>query len=289
MQEAITEEHTDVKLEQYLDEIFPLQQTISLTSKTDLSLLFQNKMWASLRKCPWRCSASHSVFQDALTRLVHLTGSDFADEERTFNLLLQLIEQTKTKKRIIVFTAKTFTIQMPSYDEHALASTELVRILRKAIRTQLFGVTEDDPLPMRINFQQGGRIFFPICWWLVVKLPGRGPQPVIEPDFKVSMGRQQIPFLLGEVGVSDRLNYTKLKSKLWIEKGCRLVRSDLIFFCWIYRWSYLSLSKLTLILLSIGILLVCMLYYLALRKTKTNFDHPDNLLSFTSVRSYSNM
>jgi hypothetical protein len=93
-----------------------------------------------------------------------LTGSDFADEEKTFNFLLQLIEQTKTKKRIIIFTAKTFTIQMPSSDEHALASTEFVRILRKAIRTQLFGVTEDDPLPMRIHVQQeGGRIFFPMC------------------------------------------------------------------------------------------------------------------------------
>ena len=53
---------------------------------------------------------------------------------------------------------------MPSSDERALASAELVRILRKAIRTQLFGVTEDDPLPTRINFQQeGGRIFVPMC------------------------------------------------------------------------------------------------------------------------------
>ena len=57
----------------------------------------------------------------------------------------------------------------------------------------------------------------------MVKLPGRGPQPVIEPDVKISMARQQIPFLLGEIGVSDRLTYTKLKSKLWIEKGRGLV------------------------------------------------------------------
>jgi len=34
------------------------------------------------------------------------------------------------------------------------------------------------------------------------------------------MGRNVVPFMLGEVGVSDRLTYTKLKSKLWIEKGC---------------------------------------------------------------------
>jgi hypothetical protein len=75
-----------------------------------------------------------------------------------------LIEQTKTKKRIIVFTARTFKIQTPFSDEHALAASELIRILRKAIRTQLFGVTEDDPLPIRINFQQqGGRNIFCRC------------------------------------------------------------------------------------------------------------------------------
>ena len=51
---------------------------------------------------------------------------------------------------------------MRSADEHAFASAEMVRILRKAIRQQLFGLSEDDPLPMRINFQQkGGRIAFP--------------------------------------------------------------------------------------------------------------------------------
>ena len=100
------------------------------------------------------------MFQDALTRLVQLTGSDFADKENTFNFLLQLIEQTQTRKRIIVFTAQRFTIQLAYSDEHALAATELVRILRKAILKQLFGVTEDDPLPIRINFQQGGRIFY---------------------------------------------------------------------------------------------------------------------------------
>ena len=73
-----------------------------------------------------------------------------------------MVEQTKTRKRIIVFTAQRFTIQMPCSDEHALAASEMVRILRKAIRKQLFGVTEDDPLPIRINFQQeGGRIAFP--------------------------------------------------------------------------------------------------------------------------------
>jgi len=66
----------------------------------------------------------------------------------------------------------------------------------------------------------------------VVKLPGAGPQPVIEPDVKVAMGRQQIPFLLGEVGVSDRLEYTKLKSKVWIEKG----RGAVQFRCYFAEW-----------------------------------------------------
>lgn len=53
----------------------------------------------------------------------------------------------------------------------------------------------------------------------MVKLLGRSPQPVFEPDFKVSMGRNQVPFMLGEVGVSDKLTYTELKSKSWIERG----------------------------------------------------------------------
>jgi hypothetical protein len=41
------------------------------------------------------------------------------------------------------------------------------------------------------------------------------------------MGRQRIPFILGEVGVSDRLTFTKLKSKLWIERGRGAVCSRL--------------------------------------------------------------
>jgi len=41
------------------------------------------------------------------------------------------------------------------------------------------------------------------------------------------MGRQKILFLLGEVGVSDKLTDTKLKSKLWIEKGRGEVNSHL--------------------------------------------------------------
>lgn len=44
MEEAITEKYTDVRLEQCLDEILPLQQKIVIKSKTDLSLLFKTKM-----------------------------------------------------------------------------------------------------------------------------------------------------------------------------------------------------------------------------------------------------
>lgn len=44
MSNGITEKHIDVEIEQYLDEIFPLQETIVLRSKADLSLLFKNKM-----------------------------------------------------------------------------------------------------------------------------------------------------------------------------------------------------------------------------------------------------
>lgn len=59
-----------------------------------------------------------------------------------------------------------------------------------------------------------------------MKLPGGGRPPVIEPDINVSCGRQEVPFLLGEVGVSDELNYTELKSKLWIERGASSVYSQ---------------------------------------------------------------
>ena len=52
----------------------------------------------------------------------------------------------------------------------------------------------------------------------VVTLLGTN-SPVIEPDFKVSRNRTSTPFMLGEVGVSDTINYTTLKSKLWIERG----------------------------------------------------------------------
>lgn len=163
-----------------------------------------------------------------LTRLVHLRASDFADQEMTFNFLSDLIEQTKTRKRIIVFTAQCFTIQMSCSDEHALAAAEMVRIWRTAIRKQLFGVTEDNPLPIRINFQQeGGRIVFPNMLMSSRRIAGARPATRYQPDFKVSMGRQQIPFILGEVGVSDRLTYTKLKSKLWIERGRGAVCSRL--------------------------------------------------------------
>jgi hypothetical protein len=94
---------------------------------------------------------------------VRLTGPDFDDHQKSFDFLYQLAEQTKTRKRIVVFTSQRFTIQMPCSDEHAIAATEMVRILRKAIRQQMFGLLSDDePLPMRINIQQeGGRIAFP--------------------------------------------------------------------------------------------------------------------------------
>ena len=49
VEETITEEYTDLRLEQYLGKIFPLQQTIVLRSKNDLSLLFKNKMRVPLR------------------------------------------------------------------------------------------------------------------------------------------------------------------------------------------------------------------------------------------------
>lgn len=41
---------------------------------------------------------------------------------------------------------------------------------------------------------------------------------MIEPDFKISIGRRNVPFVLGEVGVSDGVEYTKLKRKIWIER-----------------------------------------------------------------------
>ena len=157
------EEGTDAGIEESLDKIFRLQETIVLQSKAELTLLFKNKMCISLPNISLRCRASQSIFKDGLTRLVRLTGADSHDQQKSYDFLCQLAEQTKTRKRIVIFTSQRFTIQMPSSDEHAIASTEMVRILRKAIRQQMFGLlSDDDPLPMRINIQQeGGRIAFP--------------------------------------------------------------------------------------------------------------------------------
>jgi hypothetical protein len=91
-----------------------------------------------------------------------LQGTDFEDEDKSFDLLVQLIERLKSKKKIVLFCASRFTIEMPASDQHALASAEFVSMLKTAIRTQLFGLSrESDRLPIRMNFQQeGGRIAF---------------------------------------------------------------------------------------------------------------------------------
>jgi hypothetical protein len=153
-----------------------------------------------------------------LTRLVLLQGAELGDKKKTAEVIVQLIEKSKSRKRVIVFTPSRFTLEMPAFDGHPLASAELCSLLKTGIRIQFFGLTgETDRLPFRINFQQeGGRIIFLNMLMSIRPLTrsrSSGHQPVIEPDVKLSMGRNTIPFLLGEVGVSDRLTYTKLKSK----------------------------------------------------------------------------
>lgn len=75
---------------------------------------------------------------------------------------------------------------------------------------------------------------------IVVAVAGVNP-PVVEPNFKIFISRGSIPFLLGEVGVSDKLNYTKLKSKLWIEicGGLYVFETTEL----IFRYDMLSLLK----------------------------------------------
>jgi len=101
--------------------------------------------------------ASQTVFGDGLTRLIVLEGTDFEDKKKTSDLVVQLLGQSKSRKRIIVFSPSRFTVQMPASDEHALAAAELCSLLKIGIRTQLFGLTrETEQLPLRINFQQDG-------------------------------------------------------------------------------------------------------------------------------------
>jgi hypothetical protein len=97
-----------------------------------------------------------------MTKLVCLQGPDFTDPDKAYDFIVQWIENLKSKKKICLFTASRFTVEMPASDEHALTSAEFCSLLKTAIRTQLFGLSrESDRLPIRLNFQQeGGRIAF---------------------------------------------------------------------------------------------------------------------------------
>lgn len=107
-------------------------------------------------------SSSQTKFGNGLTRLVRIEGADFSDKKKTFDFVLELIEQSKSKKQIVMFTPGRLAIQMPASNERALASAEILDMLKTAIHTQLFGLTlTSERLPIRINFhQKGGRITF---------------------------------------------------------------------------------------------------------------------------------
>ena len=132
-----------------------MQEKIVIRTSAELLKFFKNKMCVSP-------SASQTIFEDGLTRLIVLEGAEFGDKKKTAGLIVQLIDKSKSRKRIILFTPSRFTVEWPASDEHALAAAELCSLLKTGIRTQLFGLnSETERLPLRINFQQeGGRIIF---------------------------------------------------------------------------------------------------------------------------------
>lgn len=48
---------------------------------------------------------------------------------------------------------------------------------------------------------------------------------VITPDVRIGNYRDSIPYIIGEVGVSDSHLYTRIKSRLWINHGAGQVKS----------------------------------------------------------------
>jgi len=108
-------------------------------------------------------------------------------------------------------------MQMPASDEPDGTSCIVPLAVVRELRVDLFNVIDDDDFLVKLHFSQGG--ILPLSFlthWIVITLAGTIPH-IIDPDFKLSISGGSIPILLGEVGVSNRLNNTKLKSKLWIE------------------------------------------------------------------------
>lgn len=132
-------------------------------------------------------------------------------DDNSHKLLSSLFKSTHIKKRIIILTPLRYTL--PMLASIAQTAFELLGYIRSAIEEQPFGVTsESDELPVRPYGKRACRPFL-LCKCSVVNL--LGPRaPAIEPDLKISIGRKKILFLLGEVVVSDIVEYTKLKSEI---------------------------------------------------------------------------
>ena len=82
---------------------------------------------------------------------------DFVNNDETHQLIRSSIEKAHSKKRIILFTAFRFTVQMPASNEHAQTAFEMLACLHRAIKEQLFGLTsEHDEIPSRLTMHQEG-------------------------------------------------------------------------------------------------------------------------------------
>jgi hypothetical protein len=59
---------------------------------------------------------------------------------------------------------------------------------------------------------------------LVVTLNRQQKAPIVIPDVRIGKDRNSIPYIIGEVDVSDIHQYIRIKSRLWINHGAGNVR-----------------------------------------------------------------